>query len=438
MLYKLPVLNQSAKLRYFTFFYLYIMQGIPSGFALTAVANYLTAKGLSSHSIGTFIAIVGLPWILQFIWGPIIDRYQFSVIGHRKHWVVLTQVMAFIASLSLLLVHDPVHQLTLMSVVFFIHSNFASVQDASVDAIAISIVPEAERGRVNAFMRGGYLLGIAVGSAGLSTVLHFYGFFYAAAAQSALLLGMTVLTFLIRLDNADSFIPRFNFRNNTVKPVQQNADNPELKWLFKQLWIGVTEKRNLRTFGVIAIVYTCHSIFIRSYSFHLIHTLHWADNAVSVLQGGWGTFATLLVIIGGGVVADRMGPAKLQIRVMLAVCIFLIVFCGMGALWFHKSISITGLLLWNFADPMFSVAAMPVLMALCRKKVEGSQFTAYMAMVNFCDVAGAYISGWAMTYLSAPVLGMICGCIILLMVINRLLNVQAKQQTLLVGKAGAI
>ena len=96
MLRALPVLKESKSLRYFSFFYLYVMQGIPSGFALTAVANFLAAKGLSSYTVGSFVAIVGLPWIFQFIWGPIIDRYQFSVIGHRKHWVVLNQAVAFL------------------------------------------------------------------------------------------------------------------------------------------------------------------------------------------------------------------------------------------------------------------------------------------------------------------------------------------------------
>lgn len=100
------------------------------------------------------MAIVGLPWVLQFIWGPFIDRYQYSVIGHRKQWVVLTQFMAFMASLTLLLVHDPVSQLTLMTAVFFTHSIFASVQDASVDAIAIEILQKDERGSVNGIHEG--------------------------------------------------------------------------------------------------------------------------------------------------------------------------------------------------------------------------------------------------------------------------------------------
>jgi hypothetical protein len=37
-------LKQNKLLRYFTFFYLYVMQGIPAGFASTALANYLTGE----------------------------------------------------------------------------------------------------------------------------------------------------------------------------------------------------------------------------------------------------------------------------------------------------------------------------------------------------------------------------------------------------------
>ena len=393
------------------------MQGIPSGFALTAVANFLAARGLSSYTVGSFVAIVGLPWIFQFIWGPIIDRYQFSVIGHRKHWVVLTQTVAFLVSLSLMFVTDPVKQLSLLSTLFFLHSNFASIQDASVDAIAISIVPEQERGRVNAFMRGGYLLGIAAGSAGLSTVLNSYGFFYAAATQSALLLVFTILTFLIRLDAEDGYFPAFVSVKKDKTP--DLNENPELKWLFKKLYKAVTKKQSIRTFLQIALVYSCLSIFIRGYSFHLIHNLHWADNSVSVLQGGWGTLATLTVTLFGGYLADKMGAAKLQHIVMVVIALFLILFSLLSKFWVLKAVSIAGLLLYNFADPMFSVAAMPVLMLLCHKKIEGSQFTAYMALVNFCDVLGSYFSGWAMTFTSASSIGLVCGSAILITTVSR-------------------
>jgi len=417
-----PVLKESVGLRYFTFFYLYVMQGIPSGFALTAVYNYLIGRGQTAEAVGSFAAIVGIPWTFQFVWGPLIDKYQCSVIGHRKQWVVLTQLVAMLVSLSLLLIHDPVAQLPLMSALFFVHSVFASIQDASVDAIAIEVTPEAERGRVNGLMRAGYLMGISFGAAALSYVLHHYGFHQAALTQSMILLTLTVLTFFIRLDRNDKLIPTFGSRQS-----KQEADqNPPLSWLFKTLYNSVTETRSLRLFGIIALVYMCTGLFGRAYSFHLINSLHWPDKDVSILQGSWGSLATLTLLVGGGMISDRVGAARLQRWVMLGLATFLIGFSCLHFLWPYKGVSTAGLLLANMADPCFSVAALPALMALCQAKVEGSQFTTYMALVNFCDVLSAKINGWALTFTTAPVLGIVCGTLILLLVV--LLRYQLKKK----------
>ncbi|WP_245849513.1 MFS transporter [Hymenobacter crusticola] len=417
-----PVLKESVGLRYFTFFYLYVMQGIPSGFALTAVYNYLIGKGLTAEAVGSFAAIVGIPWTFQFVWGPLIDKYQYSVIGHRKQWVVLTQLVAMLVSLSLLLIHDPVAQLPLMSGLFFVHSIFASIQDASVDAIAIEVTPEAERGRVNGLMRAGYLMGISFGAAVLSYLLHRYGFHQAALTQSLILLALTVLTFFIRLDRHDQLIPRFGARQTR----EEAAQNPSLRWLFKTLYHSVTETRSLRLFGIIALVYLCAGLFGRAYSFHLIHSLHWPDSDVSILQGSWGSLATLVLLVGGGMISDRVGAGRLQRWVMLGLGIFLLGFSSLYFLWHYKGVGTAGLLLTNMADPCFSVAALPALMALCQAKVEGSQFTTYMALVNFCDVLSAKLNGWALGVTTAPVLGIICGTIVLVLVV--VLQRLSKQQ----------
>jgi len=409
----LPALKTSSRLRYFTFFYMYLMQGIPAGFALTAIANYLVGKGVSSSSTGTFASIVGLPWILQFVWGPLIDRYQYSIIGHRKQWIVLSQFAAFLASLTLFFVNDPVSQISLLTVVFFTHSIFASVQDASVDAMAISVVPKNERGRLNAFMRGGFLSGISFGAAALSFILHRYNFTAAVAIQSLILLLFTIITFFIKLDAADPLFPSLA----SIKPRAVDESNPKLKVVFTNLWRGITAQKSFSFFCIIAGAYTCFSIFIRSFSFHMIHELKWPDNQLSVLQGGWGSLVTFGVIISGGVLADKIGADKLLSKVLMALCLFLLVFNSLSFLWINKTFSITGLLLWNFADPLLSVAAFPLLMGLCRHDVEGSQFTAYMALINFCDVAGSFISGWALRVIQAPVLGFICGACLLAAVV---------------------
>ncbi len=411
---RMPVLNESPALRYVTFLYLYIMQGIPAGFALTAISNYLLGKHVEPQRVGTFIAFVGLPWTLQFIWGPLIDRYQYSVIGHRKHWVVLSQWMAIVASLGLLAIKDPQYQLPLLSFVFFIHSIFASIQVASVDAMAISIAPPNERGRLNGFMRGGFLLGTAFGTAVLSLVLHQNGFRNAALLQTLILSLFSVVFFFTKLDRKDLLLP---LPGQNKKQQNAEAANPDLTIVFKKVYTGITSQKSLKYFAVVASVYFCSSVFIRSYTYHLINVLKWPDKSVSLLQGSWGSIVTLVAILLAGASSDKMGAKQMQVKVMWVVCLFLILLNSSYRLWHYDAFSGLALILWNLADPLLSVTIFPILMGLCLEKVEGSQFTSYLALINLCDVTGSYVTGWCLGTISAPVLGFACGIFILIMLL---------------------
>lgn len=410
----LKPLNESRRLRYFSFFYLYVMQGIPAGFATTAICNYLAGQGIQSQVIGTFAAIVGIPWIIQIIWGPIIDRYQYSVIGHRKQWLVLTQAVACMASLSLLLVDDPIKEISLLTIVFFIHSVFASIQDASADAIAIDVTPENERGRVNAFMRGGFLIGYAVGSAALSWMMHTHGYHAAVGLQSFILIGLTVVTYIIKLDKKDSLLPSFKKKeSDTMIGTKDSESNPLLRLLFTELYKGVTARQNFSLFCIILLVYMLISFFIGGYSYYIIHDLHWSDKEVSILQGAWGSILTLLIIFIGGVLSDYIGASKLMRMVMLGIGCYLIIINSLFSFWHSKALTTSGLILWNFADPLFSVATFPLLMNMCRLKVQGSQFTAYMALINFSGIVGGYAIGWAQTFVKVYWLGLFSGIVII-------------------------
>ena len=68
------------------------------------------AEGMRPEVIGLFVATAGLPWAGQFVWGPLIDRFQNSPMGRQRPWVLGAQFLAFLPSLGLLFVADPVAQ----------------------------------------------------------------------------------------------------------------------------------------------------------------------------------------------------------------------------------------------------------------------------------------------------------------------------------------
>ncbi|GAB2516343.1 RhtX/FptX family siderophore transporter [Spirosoma aerophilum] len=408
------------------FFYLYVMQGIPAGFSLTALANYLTAEGVKPSSIGSFAAIVGLPWAFQFIWGPLIDRYQGSAMGRRKPWVVGAQFMAFLASLGILLVKDPVAQISTLAWFFFGHSIFAAIQDASVDAMAITVIADDERGRVNAFMRAGFLIGIGVGAAVFAHLLRTYGFFNAALTQSLCLLTLTILTFFIREKPGDKLLPTFKRSTTVLLKTDRSQALPDytFRWLFTELFRGLFAKRSLLLFGSVVAGYVSISLFSRAYNYQLIRVLGWTDTSVSVLTGTYGMLVATGAALLGGYIADRISPRRLLVIVLAVVAVYLISFNLLSGYWTRRDLAQTGLVALYFMDPSISVAAMPMLMAICRKGVEGSQFTTYMAFVNLSDIAGSYLSGHALDYISAPTIGLLAGVLATVALITIFLTVR--------------
>ncbi|GAB3763259.1 AmpG family muropeptide MFS transporter [Spirosoma pomorum] len=389
------------------------MQGLPAGFSLTALTNYLTAEGVSSSAIGSFAAVVGLPWAFQFIWGPLIDRYQNSRMGRRKPWVLGAQILAFLASLGILLVDNPTTEIKTLGWFFFGHSVFAAIQDASVDAMAITVIGDEERGRVNAFMRIGFLVGTGVGAAVFSQLLRTYGFSAAALILSLSLLTLTIITFFIRERPQDRLLPSFSRSSSTVPSLEQDdsiADAPPQKdfsWLFTELFRGLFSRKSLLLFGATVLAYVSISLFSRAYNYHLIKKLGWADTSVSILTGTYGMLVAALVAFVGGYVADRIGARRLLVIVTGIVALYLLGFNAASATWIQKEVAQVGLVTLYFMDPSISISAMPMLMAICRKGVEGSQFTTYMAFVNLSDIAGSFIAGHALAFFTAPQIGLL-------------------------------
>lgn len=187
--------------------------------------------------------------------------------GRRRPWVISSQICAFLASLGLLFVgNPPTEYIKTLVVAFFIHSIFASIQDASVDAQAITTIPLNERGRLNGFMRAGFLVGSAMGAAGLSAILRTYGYFTCAIINSMFLLAFTIVTFFIKEKSKDSLFPCHRRKINRKNRRYEEEHDYSIWKLFRELFKGLLSFPSLRLFIPILIVYASQSAFIRAYN----------------------------------------------------------------------------------------------------------------------------------------------------------------------------
>ena len=85
--FKEAILNRRMLICVFTGF----TSGLPLYLLFQLVPGWLRMEGVGLKEIG-FFALVQFPYTWKFLWAPIMDRYTLSFLGHRRGWVLVTQV----------------------------------------------------------------------------------------------------------------------------------------------------------------------------------------------------------------------------------------------------------------------------------------------------------------------------------------------------------
>lgn len=192
---RLPNLLASSRGRLAAFFLLYTTEGVPLGFAATAVATQLRRMGVGPLEIGAFVASFYLPWAFKWAFGPLVDVFRSRRWGHRRAWIIGTQLG--MAATLLVLLGVPLPQgLALFTAILFVHNTVAAVQDVAIDALAVATLAEDERGLANGLMFAGASLGQALGGAGVLFVMGHVGLQGSIVVVAAMILAVTAFVVL--------------------------------------------------------------------------------------------------------------------------------------------------------------------------------------------------------------------------------------------------
>jgi PAT family beta-lactamase induction signal transducer AmpG len=154
--------------RVLAFLFLGFSSGLPLALTAGTLAIWLTEVGVGLTTIGLFAAI-GTPYSLKFLWAPLIDQAPFPFLtrrlGHRRGWLVATQV-ALMAALLWLGASRPATSPGLAGLAALVVALCSASQDIVIDAYRIELLEEREQGAGAAMQVFGYRLGMLVSGAG--------------------------------------------------------------------------------------------------------------------------------------------------------------------------------------------------------------------------------------------------------------------------------
>ncbi len=158
------ILNRRMLICVFTGF----ASGMPLYVIIQLMPVWLLEGGVSIGEIGLF-SLVGLPYILKFLWAPLMDRYLPPFLGRRRGWMLVTQLLLllFIGTLGMF---EPAVDLDAIVVVAAAVVLASASQDIVLDAYRREILPDHELGLGNSIHVQAYRISSLVPGA-LSLVL---------------------------------------------------------------------------------------------------------------------------------------------------------------------------------------------------------------------------------------------------------------------------
>ncbi|MFO1322458.1 MAG: MFS transporter [Burkholderiales bacterium] len=396
----LPNLIATRRGRLLAFFLLYVTEGIPLGFTATAIGTQMRRQGLDSVAIGAFIGSLYLPWAFKWLAGPFVDAFSSDRFGRRRLWIIAMQV----GMMATLLVAMPVNfvtELSLFTLIILVHNAFAATMDVAVDALAVGVLPEHERGSANGFMFAGASIGQTIGGSGVLflTALMPFGSTYVFVVAS--ILAVTVFVVLPMVEPPSG--PRPAHEGSALAAVGR-----DLAGFIRDAWRAFTGSRPALVGVVMALLpFGAYALSLALQS-NLAVELGLSDNQIAQLNVV-STLVFALACVAGGWLSDRYGRRR-----MLALFVFLTVVPTLWLAWTMQDLRwimpidvkapdrpqpsdtlVTTFWLatisFNVFQGLYYGVRSALYMDVTTRAVAATQFTAYMALSNLVIT---YTSWW--------------------------------------------
>lgn len=170
--------------------------GLPFFFIIQLIPAWLKVGGVDIKTIGAF-TLTQVPYLLKFLWAPLLDRISPFSLGYRKGWLLLTQLsLLFIIPIYGFL--TPKNNIDIIVFLSLLTAFISATQDVAIDAYRREILSDNELGNgnsihINVYRIAGFIPG------GLSLILADYlSWIEVFAFTASFIVPMLVITMMLK------------------------------------------------------------------------------------------------------------------------------------------------------------------------------------------------------------------------------------------------
>lgn len=378
--------NKLSKRNLFSTLLLGFSSGLPLALTSSTLQAWFTVTGASLLAIGS-LSLIGQPYVYKFLWAPLLDRWIPPLLGRRRGWIILIQLVLIIAITGMALANPHTSAILLISIAFIVAFLSAS-QDIAIDAYRTDILKPNERGLGTTLYSWGYRAAMLVSGALALALAEYIGWRSTYLLMAGLIaIGLFGAWFGEEPIDEEEKHPPTSLYSAIVDPFKEFLSRKSA-WLILLFIV-------LYKFGDALSISLTTPFLIRGLGFSL--------STVAFVNKGVGFFAAMLGLLAGGVLMTRISlfRALLYFGVLQAVAILTLLklaLVGHNFHWLVFAISID-----SFCNAMASIAFVALLMSLCNHRYTATQFALFSALAGAGRVFVGPLAGLIVSYFSWPV-----------------------------------
>lgn len=381
-----------------------IFLGFASGLPFNLIGNgkafqaWMTDSGVDLTKIGLF-SMIGLPYSLKFLWAPVLDRYIPPVLGRRRGWLLITQLL-LLAGIALMSLHDPKTGLQALAINAILIAFFSASQDIAGDAYRTDVLEDREMGAGAAIWVLGYRIALLL-TGSLSFILAeqlSWGTVY--ALLSVLMLIGIVATFLA---------PEPQLRESPPKSIGEAVAMPFRDFL----------ERSGTGFGIVVllfiVLYKYADALAGSMTTPFLLKAGFTQTEVGVVFGGAGLIATIIGSLAAGATIAKVGINKSLWLFAVFQALSNLTYYGLALAGRNHAYMVAAIVVENFGVGLVSSALVAYIMTMCNRRFSATQFALLSSLVaasrDILVAPGGHLAeqyGWPTFFIITVLAGLPC------------------------------
>jgi PAT family beta-lactamase induction signal transducer AmpG len=261
---------------------------------------------------------VCLPWsafptLSSFLWAPIVDAFEVPILGrllgHRRGWLVFSQLL-LMAAILLLGLQDPLQSPWMVALAAVIVATASATQDIVIDAFRVEYLPTENQAAGMAYFVAAYRIGMLVSTAGAVALVAYFEYLgidrslvwtYGYAVMAALIVIGLIAALLAKE-------PREKEREAEAAALGERQGNPLLRF-YRAAYAAFADffsKRDALLILLFVVLYKLTDTFAGVMTGPFVLDIGFDKASYAAIVKGVGLIASLAGGFAGGLLARAM------------------------------------------------------------------------------------------------------------------------------------